>query len=108
MDGAARFRARRQGHVDAFGGEPRVERFIGQLRLARGDGVRHAVAQAVEERAIGLARVGAHAAERFQKLADAALLAQRGDAHGVQRGLVAGVCDRIENGGFEGLDVVHG
>ncbi len=55
MDGAARLGTRRQRHIDAFPGELGAQRLIGQRRFARGDGLAHPVAQAVEQRALNLA-----------------------------------------------------
>ena len=49
-----------------------------------------AVAQAVDERALLLALVRRHGAERLQQRGDGALLAERGDAHGFERGFVGG------------------
>ena len=52
MDGALRFRPRRQRDVDPFGRQPRVQRRFSQLRFARGDRFADAVAQAVDQRAL--------------------------------------------------------
>ncbi len=108
MDRALRLGPDRQRHIDALEGEAGVQRFVGECGLARGDGAGHAVAQTVEERAVDLALVRAHAAQGLQKLADRALLAEGGDAHLLERGFITGVLDRIEDGGLEALNVAHG
>ena len=56
----------------------------------------------------GLALVRRHLAERRQQRGDRALLAERRDAHGLQRGFVAGGGDLAEDFGFELGKVGHG
>ena len=55
-----------------------------------------------------LAFVGRHLAERRQQRGDRALLAERRDAHGLERGFVAGRGDLGEDFGFELGEIGHG
>ena len=75
----------RQGHVQALGGEARVEGGLFQRGLADPQCLGHRLAQAVDLRPFDLAFLGAHLAQRLQQLGDAALLAQRVDADRLQR-----------------------
>ena len=88
--------ARRQRDVDAFAVEARIERGGAERVLARGDRLRDAVLQPVDRRALLLALVRRHRAERLEQRRDRAALAERGDAHGFERGFVAGLVDGAE------------
>ena len=94
--GLGRRLAHRQRHVDGLGVEPRVERRVLERVAARGERRGDALLQAVDQRALLLALVRRHAAERLQQRRDRAALAERGDAHGFERGLVGGGGDRAE------------
>ena len=95
---------RRQRDVDALEREARIERFIAERGLSRGDGLAHPVAQAVEQRAFLAALVGAHAAQRLQQFADRALFAQRRHAHGFERGFVGRAARCVENLALEAIE----
>ena len=99
----ARFRrrlAQRQRDVDGLGCQPRVERRGFQDLAARGQRLRDLVLGEVDRRALRLAFVRRHLAERRQQRRDRALLAERRDAHGFERGLVAGGGDLGEDFGI--------
>src|ERR1700746_2983416 len=51
----------------------------------------------IDRRALRLALFRRHLSERGQKCRDRALLAERGDPHGVERGFVAGGCDLAQD-----------
>jgi len=55
----------------------------------------------IDCRAFGLAFVRRHLAERRQQRGDRALLAERGDAHGFERGFVTCCRDLAEDLGFK-------
>ena len=108
---AARFGGRvaqRQRDVDGLGGEAGVERRRFQDVAARGQRLRDLVLGEVDRRTLRLALVRRHLAERREQRGDRALLAERGDAHRFERGLVAGGGDLGEDGLFECCEVGHG
>ena len=80
--------AHRQRDVDGLGVEARIERRALKRILARGDRRGDALLQAVDRRALLLALVRRHRAERLEQRRDRAVLAERGDAHRLERGLV--------------------
>ena len=94
---ALRLGAGRQGNVDLFRGEPRVQRRVAQCGFARGNRVGHRIAQTIEQGPLGLAVLRTHAAQSFHQFADAAFLAQRGNAHGFQRDFIAGASNLGKN-----------
>ena len=101
--------AQRQRDVDGLGGKPRVERRGFQDVAARGraPAVTRILGE-IDRRALRLAFVRRHLAERRQQRRDRALLAERGDAHGFERGFIAGGGDVGEDRLFEGCEVGHG
>ncbi len=107
MDRALRRRAGRERDVQPLGAQPLVERRVGQRRLARRDGGVDLVLQRVEGGAGGLALVGRHAAELAHHQRDLALLAQRRDAHRLDRRLVGGVGDLPKVPLPDRLRIVH-
>jgi hypothetical protein len=96
-----------QRHVDLFGGQPRLDGGIAQLRLAGGDRIGDAGLQPVDGRACRLALFRAHRTERLQPFRDRALLAERRHAHRLDRGLVAGRLDLGHQRGLECLQIAH-
>ena len=62
----------------------------------------------VDRRALRLAFVRRHLAERREQRRDRALLAERCDAHRFEGGFVAGGGDLVEDGLFERCEVGHG
>ena len=106
--GLGRRLAHRQGDVDRLAVEPRVERARGEFVLARGDCGAELVFQAVDRRALHLALVGRHRPERLQERGDRAALAERCDAHGLERCLVLCRGDGGHEFGFKLGDVGHG
>ena len=75
---------------------------------AGGERLADAVLQAVERRPHDLALVRRHGAERLQQLGDDALLAERGDAHGLERRLVGGRGDAFGDVALERGDIGFG
>ena len=100
--------AQRQRDVDGLGGKPCVEGGGFQHVAARGQRLRDLVLGQIDRRALGLAFVRRHFAERRQQRRDRALLAERCDAHGFQCGLVARGGDLAEDGLIRGCEVGHG
>ena len=92
MDAALLGRAFAQGQrdVDGLGGKPRIERRGFQDVAARGERLRDLVLGEIDRRALRLAFVRRHLAEGGEQRGDRALLAERCDAHGFERGFVAG------------------
>ena len=82
--------AQRQRDVDGLGCQPRVECRGFQDIAARGQRLRHGVLGEIDRRTLGLAFVRRHLAERGQQRGDRTLLAEGADAHGLERGFVAG------------------
>ena len=107
MHAALRLGAGRQGDVDLFRGQPRIQRRVAQCGFACRNRVGHRIAQAVEHGPLGFAVLRAHGAQSFHQFADAALLAQRGNAHGFQRGFIAGGGNLSQNVGLQRRDVGH-
>ena len=99
--------ARGQGDVQRLAGQPRIQRRIAQRGFARGDGFGDGIAQAVEQRALHLALVGRQLAHGGQQRADRALLAQRADAHGFQRGFIGRGGNLRQDFGLKGGDIGH-
>ena len=93
--------------VDPLGGEPRVEGGLGQGLAPGEDRALHPVAQAVDERPLLPALLRRHRAEGLQQLGDAALLAERRQAHGFERRLVRGAGDLRQEVAFEGGEIGH-
>ena len=88
---AARFGRRlahRQRDVDGLAGEPRVERGVAQRGLARGDRARRRDPSGVDQRPCALRSSGVIVPSVVEQRRDRALLAERGDAHGFERGFV--------------------
>ena len=96
-----------QGEVDALGGKALVQRGGVERGLALGDGGGDAVAQAVDQRALHPPLVGAHRAQGLEQVGDFAGLAERGDAHGLQRRRIGCGGDLGGEIGFEGGKVGH-
>jgi hypothetical protein len=110
MDAPARLGsvAHRQRDVEALGGEALLERRVGERLLARRDRRLHLIAQAVDQGTLALALLGRHRAEGLQKLGDGALLAQRGDTHAFERGLVGRTLHLRQEIAFESRKIGHG
>ena len=100
----------RSGSVTSMvsAGKPRIERGRFQHVAARGERLRDLVLGEVDGRALRLALVRRHLAERRQQRRDRALLAERRDAHGFERGFIAGGGDLCEDFLFECCEVGHG
>ena len=97
-----------QRHVHALGGEPRFEGGFLQHRAARVERLADIVLERVDGGAGALALVGRHLAERRQQGGDRALLAERRDAHGLERRFVACGGDRGKGFGLERVQIGHG
>ena len=95
MDAALLGRAFTQGQrdVDGFRGKSRIERRGFQDVAACGERLRNLVLGEIDRSALRLAFLGRHLAERGEQRGDRAFLAERCDAHGFERGFVAGGCD---------------
>ena len=106
--GVGRRVAQRQGDVDGLRGEARVERRVLQDVAARGQRLRHRVLGEIDLRALRLAFVRRHLAERREQRRDRALLAERRNAHGFERGLVGSGCDVSEDLGLQSFEIGHG
>ena len=107
----ARFRwslAQRQGDVDGLGCKPRIKRCRFQDLAARGERLAHPVLGEVDRRTLRLALVRRHLAERGQQRGDRALLAQRRDAHELERRLVGRGGDLLKDSLFERCEIGHG
>ena len=74
----------------ALGGKPGIERRRLENVAARGERLGHPVLGEVDRRTLCLALVRRHLAEGREQRGDRALLAERCDADGFERGLVAG------------------
>ncbi len=96
-----------RGHVDPFARQPGVERRGGQGVALGGDRLAKLVLQRVQRGAGGLALLGGHAAEFAHLQADLALLAEGGDAHVLERGLVLSGLDPVEIPGLQLGQPVH-
>ena len=98
----------RQGHIHPLGLQPVLQRGGGEARLLVGNRPGDAVAQRIEGGAGGLALLGRQRAQRLQQFGDDALLAERMDTRGLQRGLVFARGDAREEIAFERGNVSHG
>ena len=105
---SARAFPQRQRDVDGLGGEPRVERRGFQDVAAGRQRLRDRVLGEVDRRALGLAFVRGHLAERRQQGGDRTLLAERRNPHRFQRGFAVGRGDVGEDLGSELCKVGHG
>ena len=85
--GLGRRLAHRQRDVDGLGGEPRIERGGAERVLGGSDRGGDALLQAVDRRALHLALVRRHRAERLEQRRHRAALAERGHAQRLQRPL---------------------
>ena len=83
VDQAVRPRRRRQGDVDALGGEPGVDLGAFERGAAGLDDVGELVLQAVQRGAALAPLLGGGVAERFEQEGELARLAERADADGV-------------------------
>ena len=100
--------AARQGDVDGFGRQARIQGRVFQQRLALAQRAGQRVAGLVDRFTGGLALVGWQGAELLELRGDAAALAKQGHAQLFQRiGALCGghIGQRL---GGEGLDVAHG
>ena len=93
--------AHRQRDVGLLGGEAGRERAALQIGLAAFQRVADARLEAVDGLPEGLALVSRAACPARHQLRDAALLAERGDAHALDRGEVAGGGDLGDERAFE-------
>ena len=100
----------RSGSVTSMVSEARRASSAADFRMSRRavERLRDLVLGEVDRRTLRLALVRRHLAERRQQCGDRALLAERGDAHRFEGGLVAGCSDIGENGLFECCKVGHG
>ena len=87
--------------------EARIQAPSAKRGFARRDGARHAVAQAVEQRTVGLALIGLMLPSVFSSSLTEALFAQRGHAHGFERGFVGGARNGAKSLAFEGFNIAH-
>ena len=85
--------AHRQRDIDRLGDEAGSDGGVLQLGLAGRQRLGDAVLQPVDRRALDLALLGGHCAQRLQQVRDGALLAESGDAYGLDGLLVGGSCD---------------
>ncbi|MCY1173912.1 hypothetical protein D9M73_140930 [compost metagenome] len=94
-------------HVERFAREPRIEVCTVECCLARGDGVGHRLAHALDARALHQPLIGRHAAQRLEQGGDAALLAERLNANAIQRLQRGGRRDRGEQVRLHRVEVGH-
>src|SRR5262245_6635609 len=97
----------RQRHVHGLGVEPLLERQLAQRVLARGERGADSVLEAVDQRALLLARFGRHRAERLQERGHRAVAAECRNPHGFERRFVVGSCDGGEEFGLERAKIGH-
>ena len=95
--------AQRQGDVDGLGGKAGVQCRRFQDLAARGERLGDRILGEIDRRALRLALLRRHLAEGREQRRDRALLAERGDANGFQRGFVASGGDISEDGLVRGL-----
>ena len=107
VDAALPARTRRQGQVDAFRQQTRVQFGGFQRGLLRGDGDGDAVTQTVDHRPLFTAFFGAHGAHALQQAGDGAGLAQGGDAHLFQGGDGFRAADGVDQVEFECGEIGH-
>ena len=105
--GFGRALAHRQRDVDALGVEALIERGILQRVAARSERGVDRILQTVDRGALGLALVRRHGAERLEQRRHRAALAERGDAHGFERGFVGSCGDVCQDRLLQRLDVGH-
>ena len=102
--------ASRSGSVTSMVSEASRASSAADFRMSRRavKRLRDLVLGEVDRRALRLALVRRHLAERREQRGDRALLAERCDAHGFEGGFVAGGGDLGEDFGFELSEVGHG
>ena len=111
MDAAVLQRAEPDGQRDVglLGGEPGGQRAALEIALAGIERLADARLEAVDGLAEDLALVGGQRAQLRHQLGDAALAAECGNAHALDRSEVAGSGDLAEKRGLEGGEVLcHG
>ena len=110
MDAAALGRrlAHGQCNVDRLGDEAGGHGRVLQLGLALAERLGDPVLQAVDRRTLRLPLLGSHGAQRLQKLRDGTLLAERGDAHGLDRLLVVGGGDLGQQRALQNFKISSG
>ena len=106
--GFGRRLAHRQRDVDGFAIESGVERAGAERVLGGGDGRADALLQSVDRRALHLALIRRHRAERLEQRRHRAALAERRHAHGFQPRFVLGRSDGREQLVFQLRDIGHG
>ena len=97
-----------EGHVLSLALELGLERGLFQDRAPRPERFRHLILERIDRRAMRPALVGRELAERREQRGDRALLAERADANGLERRLVARGLDRGERLVLEGGEIGHG
>jgi len=105
-----RTRQHRQSDVDLFGGEPRLELLLLQDHTPLGQSLGDLILDRIDGRALHLALLRRHLAERRQQGRYAAFLAERGDPHGFQRAFIRGgghLCKRFHQQGIEVRHHIH-
>jgi hypothetical protein len=107
MDLAGAFRRRRQGEIDALGGEAAREIGAGEIGAARLERGRDLVLELVHAQPEGALLVALQAAEPAHQGADAAFLADRADAHLLQRREVGRRRDRLAKLRFQPIEIIH-
>ena len=98
----------RQGDVDGLAGEALRQRGALERLAPRRDRRADRLLEAVDQRALFLALLRRHPAQRRQQRRDRALLAQRRHPHGFERRLVGGHLDHAHQLAFECDNVGHG
>ena len=106
--GLQRLGAHRQRDVDRLRREAADEVLLLENGAAGGERLADAVLQAVQRRPHDLALLRRHGAEALHQFGDAALLAERGDALGLQRRLVGGLGNARGNVALERDDIGFG
>lgn len=99
--------AHRQADIHRFRLQPGGDGRILQRVLALADKVGDFGLQLVDGSATGLALLRRHAAKRLQKLRNRALLAERGDAHGLDGRLIGSGGDLRHQLRFQGIKFSH-
>src|SRR5207247_7843193 len=94
--------------VDCFGVEALSERQILERLPTRGNGGGDTLLESVDARSLPLALIGRHRAERLEQRGHRAVATERGNADGLEHGLVRGGGDCGEKLGLEGAKVGHG
>ena len=106
--GLQRLGAHRQGDVDRFRRQATDEVLLLENGAAGGERLADPVLEAVQRRPHDLALVRRHGAEALHQFGDAALLAKRGDALGLQRRLIGGFGNTRGNVALERDDIGFG